>query len=57
MKQQPSVILYFDVRESIAHPSYEEKGMLRDAILDYGQICHLYLHLQLHLSLHPNQQR
>ena len=37
MKQQPGVMLYFDVRESIAQLSYEEKGMLLDAILDYGQ--------------------
>lgn len=37
MKQQPGVMLYFDVRESIAQLSYAEKGMLLDAILDYGQ--------------------
>ena len=37
MKQQPGVMLYFDVRESIAQLSYTEKGMLLDAILDYGQ--------------------
>ena len=37
MKQQPGGMLYFDVRESIAQLSYEEKGMLLDAILDYGQ--------------------
>ena len=37
MKKQPGVMLYFDVRESIAQLSYEEKGMLLDAILDYGQ--------------------
>ena len=37
MKQQPGVMLYFDVRDSIAQLTYEEKGMLLDAILDYGQ--------------------
>lgn len=37
MKKQPGVMLYFDVRESIAQLTYEEKGMLLDAILDYGQ--------------------
>ena len=37
MKKQPGVMLYFDVREAVAQLSYEEKGMLLDAILDYGQ--------------------
>lgn len=37
MKTQPGVMLYFDVRDSIAQLSYEEKGRLLDAILDYGQ--------------------
>lgn len=37
MKQQPGVMLYFDVREAISQLSYEEKGRLLDAILDYGQ--------------------
>ena len=37
MKQQPGVMLYFDVRDAIAQLSYEEKGRLLDAILDYGQ--------------------
>ena len=37
MKTQPGVMLYFDVRDAIAQLSYAEKGMLLDAILDYGQ--------------------
>ena len=36
-KNQPGVMLYFDLRLSLQRLSCEEKGILFDAILDYGQ--------------------
>lgn len=37
MGKQPGVMLYFDLRNSLARLSYEEKGRILEAILDYGQ--------------------
>ena len=37
MGKQPGVMLYFDLRNSLARLSYEEKGRILEAVLDYGQ--------------------
>lgn len=37
MSKQPGVMLYFDIRPSLARLTLEEKGLLFEAILDYGQ--------------------
>lgn len=37
MKNQPGVMLYFDIRPCLKRLSLEEKGLLFDAILDYGE--------------------
>lgn len=37
MGKQPGVMLYFDLRNSLGRLSYEEKGRILDAVLDYGQ--------------------
>ena len=36
-KSQPGVMFYFDLRPSLQRLSCEEKGILFEAILDYGQ--------------------
>lgn len=36
-KGQPGVMLYFDIRKSLKRLSTEEKGLLFEAILDYGE--------------------
>lgn len=37
MAEQPGVMIYFDIAEPLKGLSYEEKGRLLEAILDYGQ--------------------
>lgn len=37
MSKQPGVMLYFDIRPSLARLTPAEKGALFEAILDYGQ--------------------
>ena len=36
-KKQPGTMLYFDIRPSLKRLSNEEKGLLFEAILDYGE--------------------
>lgn len=37
MAKQPGVMLYFDIRPGLKRLTGEEKGLLLDAILDYGE--------------------
>ena len=37
MAEQPGVMIYFELAEPLKGLSYEEKGKLLEAILDYGQ--------------------
>lgn len=37
MAERPGVMLYFSLRFALKRLSYEEKGILFDAILDYGE--------------------
>lgn len=37
MAEQPGVMIYFDIAEPLKGLSYEEKGRLLEAILDYGR--------------------
>lgn len=37
MAERPGVMLYFSLRLALKRLSYEEKGILFDAILDYGE--------------------
>ena len=38
MAEQPGVMIYFDIAEPLKGLSYEEKGRLLEAILDYGRL-------------------
>ena len=38
MKQQPGVMLYFDIRPCLARLTMDQQGMLFRAILDYGEL-------------------
>lgn len=50
MKQKPGVMIYFDLRPVLDLLSMEEKGMLFQAILEYGEDG-FYTHLDEKLSL------
>lgn len=36
-KQRPGVLIYFEIRKALTHLSNEQKGILFDAILSYGE--------------------
>lgn len=37
MTERPGIMLYFDMAEPVKGLSYEERGQLLEAMLDYGQ--------------------
>ena len=39
MAERPGIMLYFDMAEPLKGLSYEEKGKLLEAMLDYGQFA------------------